>query len=62
VVVPSTALVLRGDDSYAFVEVEPWVFEQTPVVTGEQQGGLTVITRGLDAGTPVVTREAVVLQ
>lgn len=62
VVVPTTALVLRGDDSYAFVEVEPWVFEQRPVITGEQQGGVTVVTRGLDAGTPVVTREAVVLQ
>jgi len=62
VVVPTAALVLRGDESFAFVEVGDWVFEPRPVVTGEQQGGLTVITRGLDAGSPVVTREAVVLQ
>jgi hypothetical protein len=32
------------------------------VKTGEQQGPITVITQGLDAGTPVVVAEAVVLQ
>ena len=62
VVVPTSALVLRGDESYAFVEVGSWTFEPRPVVTGEQQGAVTVIVRGLDAGTPVVTAEAVVLQ
>jgi membrane fusion protein, heavy metal efflux system len=62
VVVPSTALVLRGDESYAYVEVGDWAFEARSVVTGEQQGGMTVVTKGLDAGTRVVTREAVVLQ
>jgi len=62
VVVPTTALVLRGDESFAFVEVGDWVFEARPVVTGEQHGTVTVVTRGLDAGTLVVTREAVVLQ
>jgi len=62
VVVPTTALVLRGDESFAFVEVGDWVFEPRPVVTGEQHGSVTVVTRGLDAGTLVVTREAVVLQ
>jgi membrane fusion protein, heavy metal efflux system len=62
VVVPTTALVLRGDESYAYVEVGDWVFEPRSVVTGEQQGGMTVVTKGLDAGTLVVTREAVVLQ
>ena len=62
VVVPTSALVLRGEESYAFVEVGSWTFEPRPVVTGEQQGAVTVIVRGLDAGTPVVTAEAVVLQ
>jgi len=62
VVVPTTALVLRGDESFAFVEVAPWVFEARRVSTGQQQGDVTVITDGLDAGTRVVTAEAVVLQ
>ncbi|MGO9766711.1 MAG: efflux RND transporter periplasmic adaptor subunit [Myxococcaceae bacterium] len=62
VVVPSTALVLRGDESFAYVEVAPWVFEPRRVVTGQQQGDVTVITEGLDAGTRVVTTSAVVLQ
>lgn len=62
VVVPTTALVLRGDESFAFVEVAPWVFEAHRVSTGQQQGDVTVITEGLDAGVRVVTAEAVVLQ
>jgi cobalt-zinc-cadmium efflux system membrane fusion protein len=62
VVVPTSALVLRGDETFAFVEVGDWVFEPRRVTTGQQQGGVTVITEGLDAGTPVVTSEAMVLQ
>jgi cobalt-zinc-cadmium efflux system membrane fusion protein len=62
VVVPTTALVQRGDETFAFVEVAPWVFEARRVVPGEQQGGVTVITAGLDAGTKVATSEVVVLQ
>jgi cobalt-zinc-cadmium efflux system membrane fusion protein len=62
VVVPTTALVLRGDETFAFVEVGDWVFEARRVTTGQQQGAVTVITEGLDAGTPVVTSEAMVLQ
>lgn len=62
VVVPTTALVLRGDETFTFVEVGDWVFEARRVTTGQQQGGVTVIAEGLDAGTPVVTSEAMVLQ
>jgi membrane fusion protein, heavy metal efflux system len=62
VVVPTTALVQRGDESFAYVEVGDWVFEPRRVSTGQQQGGVTVITEGLDAGTKVVTSEALVLQ
>jgi cobalt-zinc-cadmium efflux system membrane fusion protein len=62
VVVPNTALVLRGDETFTFVEVGDWVFEARRVTTGQQQGEVTVVTEGLDAGTPVVTSEAVVLQ
>jgi membrane fusion protein, heavy metal efflux system len=62
VVVPTSALILRGEESYVYAQVGDWTFEPRPVSTGEQQGPVTVITRGLDAGTPVVTAEAVVLQ
>jgi cobalt-zinc-cadmium efflux system membrane fusion protein len=62
VVVPTTALVQRGDESFAYVEVGDWVFEPRRVSTGQQQGAVTVITEGLDAGTKVVTSEALVLQ
>ncbi len=62
VVVPTTAIVQRGDESFAYVEVGDWVFEPRRVSTGQQQGAVTVITEGLDAGTPVVTSEALVLQ
>jgi membrane fusion protein, heavy metal efflux system len=62
VVVPTTALVQRGDESFTYVEVGDWVFEPRRVSTGAQQGGVTVITEGLDAGTKVVTSEALVLQ
>jgi len=62
VVVPTSSLVLRGDESFAYVQVGDWTFEPRAVKTGAQQGPLTVITQGLDAGTPVVTAEAVVLQ
>ena len=61
VVVPNTALILRGDETFTFVEVGDWVFEARRVTTGQQQGEVTVV-EGLDAGTPVVTSEAVVLQ
>ena len=62
VVVPTTALVQRGDETFAFVEVKDWAFEPRRVTTGQQQGPMTVITEGLDAGTAVVTSEAMVLQ
>jgi cobalt-zinc-cadmium efflux system membrane fusion protein len=62
VVVPTTALVQRGDETFAYVEVGDWIFEPEKVVTGPQQGAVTVILEGLDAGTKVVTSEALVLQ
>ena len=62
VVVPSTALVLIGDKNYAFVETAPWTFERRGVEPAEQQGAITVIKSGLEAGTRVVVKDAVLLQ
>lgn len=63
VVVRTTALVLQGDHSYVFAELAvPWTFERRPIEVGETQGELAVITKGLEAGTRVVMRDAVLLQ
>ena len=63
VVVKTTALVLQGDHSYVFAELAvPWTFERRPVEVGETQGELAVISKGLEAGTRVVMRDAVLLQ
>jgi cobalt-zinc-cadmium efflux system membrane fusion protein len=62
VTVPTTALLLDGDRTYVFVAVQPFVFERRVVVPGEQVGNRTIIARGLEEGTRVVTRDAVLLQ
>jgi len=62
VVVETTALVLMGDKSFVFVEKAPWVFQRRAVLTGQTQGAFSVITGNLEAGTPVVMENAVLLQ
>jgi len=59
---PTTALLLDGDRTYVFVAVQPFLFERRVVVPGEQVGNRTIIARGLEEGTRVVTRDAVLLQ
>ncbi|HTR04017.1 MAG TPA: efflux RND transporter periplasmic adaptor subunit [Thermoanaerobaculia bacterium] len=61
VVVPATALVVRGDETLVFVETSPWTFERRTVETGEQIGDRVVITRGLKPGSRIVTLNAVVM-
>jgi len=61
VVVPASALVVRGDETYVFAETEPWTFQRLAVDTGEQIGDRVVVTRGLKAGTRIVTTNAVVM-
>jgi membrane fusion protein, heavy metal efflux system len=60
-VVPTTALMLRNETDQVFVEVEPWVFEARPVDVGFQQGDQMIVTRGLNAGERVVTKDGVLL-
>jgi cobalt-zinc-cadmium efflux system membrane fusion protein len=62
VVVETTALVLVGDKSYAYVEKTPWVFERRSVKTGQSQDAVTIITSGLESGTSLVMENAVLLQ
>jgi membrane fusion protein, heavy metal efflux system len=60
--VPTTALVMSGDRTTVFVQVEPNTYEQRPVVSGEQQGDRTIIKSGVQGGEKVLIREGALLQ
>ncbi len=60
-VVPSSALVVRGDRSFLFVEKAPWTFEQRPVEVGEPLAMGLAVTHGLSAGERVVTANTILL-
>jgi len=60
--VPTTALVLAGDQTTVFIQVAPNTFEQRKVSTGEQIGQRTVIRDGVKAGEKVLVREGALLQ
>ncbi len=62
IVVPQTAIVLRGDSNVVFVETAPWTFEPREVTLGPPLGDALVVTHGLDAGDRVVVQNAVLLQ
>jgi cobalt-zinc-cadmium efflux system membrane fusion protein len=62
IVVETEALVLIGDKTYVFLEASPWTFLRRAVQTGQTQGKLAVITKGLDQGERVVMQNAVLLQ
>jgi cobalt-zinc-cadmium efflux system membrane fusion protein len=60
-VVPASALVVRGDRSFLFVEKAPWTFERRAVETGEPQAAGVSVLRGLSAGERVVVANAILL-
>jgi membrane fusion protein, heavy metal efflux system len=60
--VSTTALVMDGNRTTVFVQVEPDTYEQRPVVTGDQEGERTIIKRGLQLGDKVLVREGALLQ
>ncbi len=62
VVVDTESLVLIGDKTYVFVETAPWTFERRAIQTGQTDGKIAVVTKGLEAGTPIVMQNAVLLQ
>lgn len=61
VVVPRSAVLLRRDDRVVFVRVAPGVIERRRVELGLSLGDRVLVTSGLDAGEPVVTAGAVLL-
>lgn len=53
-VVPTSALVLKDDETQVFVETKPWTFEARDVDIGFQQGNQATLTRGVKIGDRVV--------
>jgi cobalt-zinc-cadmium efflux system membrane fusion protein len=59
--VPASALLVRGDRSYLFVEKAPWTFERRAVEVGEPLAAGLPVLRGLSAGERVVVANAILL-
>lgn len=57
--VPPSALLVRGDKSFLFVEKAPWTFERRPVETGEPLAMGVSVAHGLSAGERVVTANTI---
>lgn len=62
--VPTTAVVLIGDASFIFVEMEgrPFTFQRRRITPGPQIEKFTAVADGLKAGERVVVENAVLLQ
>jgi cobalt-zinc-cadmium efflux system membrane fusion protein len=60
-VVPTSALMLKGDTNQVFVETAPWTFEAHNVDIGFQQGDQVVLNSGVKAGDRVVVKGGVLL-
>jgi len=60
--VPVTAVLLRGDKHFVFVEDHPGSYERREVAIGHEQEGWLSVTSGLDADRRVVTQGALLLE
>lgn len=60
-VVPASALVVRGDRSFLFVEKAPWTFERRPVELGEPLAAGVPVVGGLAPGERIVVANAILL-
>ena len=60
-VVPPSALLVRGDKSFLFVEKAPWTFERRAVDTGEPLAAGIPIVRGIRPGERIVTANTILL-
>jgi cobalt-zinc-cadmium efflux system membrane fusion protein len=61
ILVPPSALLVRGDKSFVFVEKAPWTLERRPIEVGEPLPAGVSVTRGLAAGERVVTANTILL-
>jgi membrane fusion protein, heavy metal efflux system len=60
-VVPTSALVLKDDETRIFIETAPWTFEAHDVDIGFQQGSEATLTRGVNVGDRIVVRGGALL-
>jgi cobalt-zinc-cadmium efflux system membrane fusion protein len=60
--VPTSALIMAGDRTTVFVQIDARTYEQRPVQVGEQQDSRTIITNGLIEGARVLVRNGALLQ
>jgi membrane fusion protein, heavy metal efflux system len=61
VVVPASAVILRGTKQYVFVQIQPGVFEPREVQRGYDGPKEVVISRGLEVGEQVVSENTLLL-
>ena len=59
--IPASAVVLRGTEHVVFVQSGPGVFEPKDVKLSYQDSKLAVVSRGLEAGDKVVSENALLL-
>lgn len=57
--VPPSALLVRGDQSFLYVEKAPWRFERRAVELGDPQAAGIAVTSGLAAGERIVTTDTI---
>jgi cobalt-zinc-cadmium efflux system membrane fusion protein len=62
VTVPTTAIVQVGQSAFIFEQVKPWILQPREVTVGFQEQEKAVITKGLAAGTTILTKEGVLFQ
>ncbi len=61
VIVPASAVILRGTKQFVFVQVQPGVFEPREVERSYEGAKEAVISRGLEVGEQVVSENALLL-
>ncbi|SFR92909.1 membrane fusion protein, cobalt-zinc-cadmium efflux system [Dyella sp. OK004] len=59
--VPQSALLMNNDSVTVFVEISPWAFQRRTVELGQDEGGETRITKGLQPGDRVVAAGGVLI-
>lgn len=61
ILVPPSALLVRGDRSFVFVEKAPWTLERRAIEVGDPLAAGVAVTRGLVAGERIVTTNTILL-
>jgi len=60
--VPATAVFLKGEKHFVFVQEKPGQFVRREVAIGSEQAGRVLILNGLQTGQQVVADGCVLLQ